>query len=213
MSYNASDHPRAPKGTPQGGQFTQKAGVGVDDDLTQLPEPSNTADFDNPLYVRDIRRFVDRQLDPSAWKLETTSDQTYMEHSVYDDSTSVAYRISDRLLPREYDSVTGRFHTHIVADNACQVKQHQWAQLADSLADTSASPELLEAMRAYSTIPRNYQEEQVAAMQAIIDQLARGPISVALSVDADTRYGIGTHRTLHWRLRGSRGEIVSISKK
>lgn len=34
MSYQASDHPRAPKGTPQGGQFTQKAGVGIDDDLT-----------------------------------------------------------------------------------------------------------------------------------------------------------------------------------
>lgn len=35
MAYNPTDHPRAPKGTPQGGQFTQKAGVGVDDDLNE----------------------------------------------------------------------------------------------------------------------------------------------------------------------------------
>lgn len=35
MTYNPSDHPRNPKGTPQGGQFTNKAGVGVDDDLTE----------------------------------------------------------------------------------------------------------------------------------------------------------------------------------
>lgn len=34
MSYNPSDHLRNPKETPQGGQFTQKAGVGGDDDLT-----------------------------------------------------------------------------------------------------------------------------------------------------------------------------------
>ena len=31
--YNATEHPRAPKGTPTGGQFTNKTGVGVDDDL------------------------------------------------------------------------------------------------------------------------------------------------------------------------------------
>lgn len=33
MTYNPSDHPRAPKGTPAGGQFTNKAGVGSDSDL------------------------------------------------------------------------------------------------------------------------------------------------------------------------------------
>lgn len=33
--FTSSDHPRAPKGTPAGGQFTCKAGVGVDDDLTE----------------------------------------------------------------------------------------------------------------------------------------------------------------------------------
>lgn len=33
MTYNPSDHPRNPAGTPAGGQFAQKAGVGVDDDL------------------------------------------------------------------------------------------------------------------------------------------------------------------------------------
>lgn len=42
MAYNPTDHPRAPKGTPQGGQFTQKAGVGVDDDLTQASADSIT---------------------------------------------------------------------------------------------------------------------------------------------------------------------------
>lgn len=31
--YNASKHPRNPKGMPMGGQFTNKPGVGVDDDL------------------------------------------------------------------------------------------------------------------------------------------------------------------------------------
>lgn len=35
MSYNPTEHPRAPKGTPQGGQFTNKPGVGVDNDLTE----------------------------------------------------------------------------------------------------------------------------------------------------------------------------------
>lgn len=40
MSYNASNHPRAPKGTPQGEQFTQKPGVGVDDDLEPI-DPYN----------------------------------------------------------------------------------------------------------------------------------------------------------------------------
>ena len=36
MTYRSSDHPRAPKGTPNGGQFTQKAGVGIDDDLLSI---------------------------------------------------------------------------------------------------------------------------------------------------------------------------------
>lgn len=36
MVYNPSDHPRAPKGTPQGGQFTAKPGVGGDNDLTDI---------------------------------------------------------------------------------------------------------------------------------------------------------------------------------
>lgn len=44
MSYNASDHPRAPKGTPQGGQFTQKPGVGVDDDIN-VSEDTSLLDF------------------------------------------------------------------------------------------------------------------------------------------------------------------------
>lgn len=38
MSYSPSDHPRNPKGTPQGGQFTNKPGVGIDDDLTEPVE-------------------------------------------------------------------------------------------------------------------------------------------------------------------------------
>lgn len=36
MTYNPTEHPRAPKGTPQGGQFTQKTGVGIDDDLPSI---------------------------------------------------------------------------------------------------------------------------------------------------------------------------------
>lgn len=44
MTYRSSDHPRAPKGTPQGGQFTQKAGVGIDDDLEQVTPYSQYSD-------------------------------------------------------------------------------------------------------------------------------------------------------------------------
>lgn len=44
MAYNPTDHPRAPKGTPQGGQFTQKAGVGVDDDI-DFGEDASIVDF------------------------------------------------------------------------------------------------------------------------------------------------------------------------
>lgn len=41
MTYNPTDHPRAPKGTPNGGQFTVKPGVGVDNDLeTVAPDPT-----------------------------------------------------------------------------------------------------------------------------------------------------------------------------
>lgn len=38
MAYNPSDHPRRPKGTPTGGQFASKAGVGSDNDLETLVE-------------------------------------------------------------------------------------------------------------------------------------------------------------------------------
>lgn len=44
MSYNPNDHPRNPKGTPQGGQFTTKPGVGGDDDLTT---PNDTVTWVN----------------------------------------------------------------------------------------------------------------------------------------------------------------------
>lgn len=50
MSYNPSDHPRAPKGTPNGGQFTNKAGVGVDDDLNDTA-PSKPPVPDNILVL------------------------------------------------------------------------------------------------------------------------------------------------------------------
>lgn len=47
--YQEPDHPRAPKGTPQGGQFTVKAGVGTDEDLDLgevLPEEEQRLPFD-----------------------------------------------------------------------------------------------------------------------------------------------------------------------
>lgn len=47
--YHASDHPRNPKGTPQGGQFAPKTGVGTDQDLQFgeiLPETEQRMPFD-----------------------------------------------------------------------------------------------------------------------------------------------------------------------
>lgn len=61
MSYNPSDHPRNPKGTPQGGQFTNKPGVGIDDDLTEPVEGGRvTVDADGTEYyestiAREVR--------------------------------------------------------------------------------------------------------------------------------------------------------------
>lgn len=46
MAYHASDHPRNPKGTPSGGQFAPKAGVGGDDDLEPVSPYEQYSDDD-----------------------------------------------------------------------------------------------------------------------------------------------------------------------
>lgn len=73
MAYNPFDHPRNPKGTPQGGQFTTKPGVGVDDDLTPTPGDTMVAISDLEHQIMPYR------LPYGVWEDEETDNSSVQQ--------------------------------------------------------------------------------------------------------------------------------------
>lgn len=122
--YHASDHPRNPKGTPTGGQFAPKTGVGTDQDLQfgeVLPETEQRMPFD---WAHVNQRPVQ-----SAVRVRKRSIGT--EYTFYDGV--------QRFLPSDKQGISAQYVSHDVqinlADNASETSWRQalqWATQAHS---------------------------------------------------------------------------------